>query len=159
MNPASVAIIAGWNNVSIPHVRALFREYANAIGVDLCFQDFENELAELPGRYLAERGGQLWLARRDGELAGCVALHRLDDRVCEMKRLYVRPGFRGMNLGRRLADAVIAGARDVGYERMRLDTLPSMQTAIAMYESLGFHDIAPYRHNPIDGARYMELVL
>lgn len=159
LGAGSVEIIAGWDGVCVSDVRALFREYAEAIGVDLCFQGFEQELAELPGRYAPNQGGQLWLARRVVEMAGCVAMHRIDERVCEMKRMYVRPAFRGMGLGRRLADAVITGARRAGYTRMRLDTLSSMKVALAMYETLGFRDMPPYRHNPMEGARFMELVL
>ena len=139
-------------------VRTLFREYQEELGVDLCFQDFDRELAELPGAY-APPEGALLVAAVDGELAGCVALRRLADGVSEMKRLYVRPALRGRKIGRALAEAVIGVARERGYGRMRLDTLPSMGEAIELYRSLGFTEIAPYYPNPVPGARFLELEL
>ncbi|HEV3408343.1 MAG TPA: GNAT family N-acetyltransferase [Gaiellaceae bacterium] len=139
-------------------VRALFREYQAELGVDLCFQGFDRELAELPGDY-GPPDGSLLVASVDGELAGCVALRRLRDGVCEMKRLYVRPAFRRRRVGRALAEAVIATARERGYGRMRLDTLPSMGEASALYHSLGFREIPPYYRNPVPGARFLELEL
>ena len=135
-------------------VRDLLLEYAASLGVDLGFQDFEHELATLKTYY------ELVLVTRIGdEIAGCVALRRIDDEICEMKRLYVRPRFRGRDLGRALAMAIIDEARSRGYARMRLDTLPTMSSAMQLYESLGFRDIAPYRFNPIAGTRFMELTL
>ena len=131
-------------------VRELILEYAESTGVDLSFQDFQTEIATLDTFYET-----LFLARG----AGCVALHRLDDETCEMKRLYVRPQFRGTGLGRDLALRVIDEARSRGYKRMRLDTLPSMTGAQKLYESLGFVDIEPYRYNPIEKSRHMELTL
>jgi ribosomal protein S18 acetylase RimI-like enzyme len=137
-------------------VRTLFREYALlTVNVDLCLQDFESELAGLPGRYGAP-GGVLLLATRGGEALGCVGLRGLDEGTCEMKRLYVRPAGRGLGLGRRLAEAVVLQAGLLGYERIRLDTLPTMVEAIALYRRLGFRDIPPYTHNPVPGALFLE---
>ena len=142
----------------IETARALFRDYERGLGVDLCFQNFEAELAALPGEY-APPGGWLALARVGDHVAGCVALRRIDAVTCEMKRLFLRPEFRGHGRGRKLANECIATARRLGYARMRLDTLPSMTAAIALYRSLGFQPIAPYRPNPIAGALYLELDL
>jgi ribosomal protein S18 acetylase RimI-like enzyme len=143
----------------LANVRELFIEYAESLGFSLCFQSFDNELAELPGDYGAPHG-RLLLATIDDKAAGCVALHKLDDEVCEMKRLYVRPQFRGKGLGKVLAERIINEARAIGYTKLRLDTVePVMRTAVAMYRRLGFREIAPYRPNPIEGALYMELGL
>ncbi len=135
-------------------VRTLFLEYAQSLGVDLSFQNFDQELASLPGDY-----DPILLARWNDDVAGCVALHPFGDGVCEMKRLYVRPQFRGHDIGRALAERLIAVARERGYRAMRLDTLPTMQKAMRLYESLGFVDVEPYRFNPIAGSRFLELTL
>lgn len=143
----------------IAQARGLFLEYANQLGFSLCFQNFDKELAELPGAY-APPGGRLLLALQGGETAGCVALRPILDGACEMKRLYVRPAFRGQALGRALAVRIIEEARSTGYGRMLLDTLPDkMASAIKVYRALGFNEIGPYYHNPVEGATFMELVL
>jgi putative acetyltransferase len=143
----------------ITQARELFLEYAHSLGFSLCFQNFDKELAELPGDY-APPEGRLLLAECEDQLAACVALHKLEPGTCEMKRLYLRPQFRGQGLGRALAERIIAEARQIGYQRMRLDTVePVMRDAVAMYRKLGFKEIAPYCSNPIAGALYMELKL
>jgi ribosomal protein S18 acetylase RimI-like enzyme len=142
----------------LKEARLLFEEYADSLGIDLCFQGFDAELATLPGSY-APPAGRLLLAVRGREVAGCVALRPLTPGVCEMKRLYVRPAFRGHGVGRLLAEQVVAEARKAGYRLMRLDSLPSMGSALSLYRQLGFREIRPYRNNPIEGAVFMELQL
>jgi GNAT superfamily N-acetyltransferase len=139
----------------IPVVRGLFREYAQSLGFDLSFQDFDDELAGLPGKY-APPHGALILARHDGAACACVALRRIDAECCEMKRLYVQPSRRGLGIGRQLVERILDEARARGYRRMRLDTLTTMQSAVALYRSFGFRDIEPYIFNPIPGALFME---
>ena len=143
----------------IAQARELFLEYAQSLGFSLCFQNFDKELANLPGDY-APPDGRLLLAEFEGQVAGCVALHKLEDGICEMKRLYLRSPFRGKGLGRAIADRIIAEARTIGYQRMRLDTVePVMKDAVKIYRRIGFREIAPYCKNPIADALYMELQL
>lgn len=151
-------IVDGHGEEHVPVVRALFEEYASSLAVDLGFQDFERELAELPGDY-APPAGRLLLALDGADAAGCVALRRFAPGVCEMKRLYVRPAYRGTGVGRLLAERIVADGRDAGYERMRLDTLPTMDPARTLYRSLGFVEIDAYRPNPVHGTTYFELAL
>jgi putative acetyltransferase len=152
------ADIAHFAAHDLEDVRRLFGEYAASLAFDLSFQAFDRELAELPGRY-APPAGALLVARIDDETVGCVALRPLDGAICELKRLYVRPGHRGGGAGRRLVVAALAEARRLDYRRVRLDTVPGMEKAQALYERLGFEDIAPYTDNPIAGTRFLELVL
>lgn len=151
-------VVVAESATHIDLIRTLFEEYAAALGFDLDFQDFRTELRELPGEY-APPAGCLLLAVDRARTAGCVALRPLDGDACEMKRLYVRPAFRGHGIGRILAVAVIEQAKRIGYARMRLDTVSSMREANALYDSLGFKKIPPYRYNPLPDALYMELRL
>ncbi|MGB2698357.1 MAG: GNAT family N-acetyltransferase [Candidatus Zixiibacteriota bacterium] len=140
----------------IENIRELFKEYAESLGFDLAFQHFKEEFNELPSQY-APPDGCILLAKDKEKIAGCVALRKMDENICEMKRLYVRKAFRGKGIGKELSIVIIQKAREMGYKSMRLDTVPSMKQAIALYRSLGFKEIEPYRYNPIEGATFMEL--
>lgn len=153
-----LTIVDGSVGDRVLQARTLFQEYAASIGVDLCFQGFDQELATLPGDYAAP-AGRLLLAYEDDALAGCVALRPLETVICEMKRLYVRPAFRGAGVGCLLVQRIIEEGRRAGYQRMRLDSLPSMEAAIGLYRQLGFSDIPPYRANPVESAVFLELLL
>jgi GNAT superfamily N-acetyltransferase len=140
-------------------VATLFREYEAWLGLDLCFQGFEEELASLPGKYVAP-DGRLYLAIVDGKPAGCIALRKLEDSICEMKRLYLNERARGQGLGRRLIETVIADAREIGYRKMRLDTYPAkMGKAVSLYEAYGFRPVEAYYPNPHADTLFMELSL
>jgi GNAT superfamily N-acetyltransferase len=153
-----VALIQAHGEEHIGQVRKLFKEYSASLGVDLCFQNFDLELATLPGHY-APPMGSLLMAVEEGFAAGCAALTPIDKEICEMKRLYVRPKFRGRGVGKALVSAILSEAREIGYKKMRLDTLPEMKEAIALYQAFGFHPIPAYRFNPVPGALFMELNL
>jgi len=142
----------------IEETQNLFIEYARYLAVDLEFQNFEEELNTLPGDYAPPKGSIL-LAYHKENLAGCVALRQFQDNICEMKRLYVRPKFRGKKIGKALSKEIIQKAKELGYKFMRLDTLPFMKEAITLYSDLGFKEITPYRYNPFDGAKFFELKL
>jgi putative acetyltransferase len=160
--PAADRVRSVESVVDLATVALLFREYAGQLGFDLCFQDFESELAGLPGAYAPPHGALLLAVAREGsveEVAGCVAVRPFEPGICEMKRLYLRPAYRGHGIGRALAGAAVDAARARGYRVMRLDTLPAMAEAIALYRSLGFREIEPYRVNPIPGALFFELEL
>ena len=153
-----INLIPAESENDIQQVTKLFRAYAESLGFDLSFQDFEKELAELPGEY-APPSGRLLLAKSKTHTAGCAALRKITSDISEMKRLYVLPEFRGKGIGRQLAEAIIEEARRIGYIYMHLDTAPSMKEAIALYRSLGFKEAEPYRYNPIAGALYFGMVL
>ena len=153
-------IVQAQSEHEIQQVRELFAEYVAWLGINLCFQNYEKELAELPGDYAPPGGRLLLVLDEDGRAAGCAALRDLGKGVCEMKRLFVRPEFRGQHLGERLVDMILNDARAIGYQCIRLDTLPGkMDRAITMYRARGFKDIAPYYNNPVAGAAFMELEL
>ena len=155
---ASFELIEVATPAAVAVCRELFEEYQRSLGVSLCFQGFERELASLPGDYAPPRG-RLYLALCGGKPAGCVALRPLFHRDAEMKRLYVRPAHRGSGLGRILARRIIEDARAIGYEVLKLDTLPQMKAAQRLYEDLGFRDTAPYNDNPVSGVRFLALDL
>ena len=137
------------------HIKELFIEYAKSLGVDLSFQGFEEELKSLPGKY-SEPEGSIVLALVGEKPAGCAALRRITEQICEMKRLYVRDEFRGVGLGRELADRIIERAKELDYKYIRLDTLPTMERAQDMYRDMGFYEIEPYIFNPVEGTKYLE---
>jgi len=143
----------------VEDARAIFREYEQWLGMSLCFQSFEEELADLPGKY-APPSGRLYLARIDGETVGCIALRQIEEGICEMKRLFLRDSARGKGVGVSLIEKVISDAIEIGYKKMRLDTYPpKMGKAVSLYEAQGFYEIPPYYHNPHDGVLFMEKML
>jgi len=160
--PVDISVVRLEADQPLEPVRELLREYARSLDVDLCFQNFEEELETLPGEYAAP-GGQMLLAYVGQALAGCGGLRALPDvdyaNACEMKRLYVRPAFRRFGLGRQLAEALLDEARRAGYSVMLLDTLDDMESARELYTTLGFSEIAPYYYNPIPGAHYLKAEL
>jgi putative acetyltransferase len=154
-----VEIFQAISSEDIEAARAIFREYEQWLGMSLCFQSFEEELADLPGKYAAP-SGRLYLARINGEAVGCIALRKLDEGICEMKRLYLRESARGRGVGVTLIEKIIEDAIEIGYDRMRLDTYPpKMGKAVSLYEAHGFYAIPPYYHNPHNGVLFMEKVL
>jgi GNAT superfamily N-acetyltransferase len=154
-----LSLVQAESVAQLEQARALFEEMVAWLGIDLSFQNFARELAELPGKY-APPEGRLLLAMEGERVAGCVALRKLDAETCEMKRLYVRPAWRGQRVGRKLAEAIVEEARAAGYRRMLLDTLPArMAGAVRMYRAMGFRTVAPYYHNPVEGVLFMELIL
>ena len=153
-----VNIVHAKSKQHIDEAKKVFVEYAESLGFSLCFQDFDKELANLPGDY-AQPSGRLLLAFDNSQIIGCIALRKLAEGICEMKRLYVRSEYRGKGIGKKLADSIIEEAKAIGYHRMLLDTLPVMKEATAMYRSMGFSEIPSYYRNPVEGALFMELTL
>lgn len=152
----NIKVISAMNQLD--EIRQLFREYANSLEIDLCFQDFEEELKSLPGKY-SEPDGRLYIAYLDDKVVGCIALRRYDDIRAELKRLFVRNGYRGLGISKRLIQRIIQDALDIGYHSILLDTLDTMKPAISLYTSIGFKEIESYYDNPIEGAKYFELNL
>jgi ribosomal protein S18 acetylase RimI-like enzyme len=152
------SIVKVTEDVQYNQVHELFVEYVHSLDVDLSFQNIEHELQNIQGEY-GPPSGSVLLALYGEQAAGCVALRKWDEHVCEMKRLYVQPDFNGKGIGRKLASSIIDEAKNLGYHFMRLDTLPTMEQAISLYRSLGFYSIEPYRFNPVEGTKYMELKL
>lgn len=159
---AQLSLLSVRSEPELTEIRSLFEDYQAGLGIDLCFQGFEEELRSLPGDYAAPSGG-LFLAQVNGQAAGCCAFRPLANsdhlNACEMKRLFVRPGFRGYGLGRQLVEAVVLGAQQAGYTTMLLDTLTDMEAARALYQEVGFVETEPYYHNPLAGAHYLKLDL
>lgn len=157
--PAVITYAQAISDADVELARTLFLEYEQSIGVSLCFQNFDQELANLPGNY-APPSGRLLLIRAGDEVAGCIALRKVDDNTCEMKRLYLRPGFRGRGLGEPIVATIIHEAKTIGYSKMRLDTIPGrMDQAIHLYRSIGFKEIPAYYESPFNDTLYMELDL
>jgi len=154
----SMQIIRAQTSSHMDQIRTLFREYEQFLNVDLCFQGFEEELAGLPGKY-APPDGALFLALKDQETAGCVAVRPLETGICEMKRLYIRPSCRGLGLGKELAETIISEAEDLKYRLMRLDTLETLTEAMGLYHSMGFRRTSAYYHNPLQDVIYWERAL
>lgn len=152
----NIKVISAMNQLD--EIRQLFREYANSLEIDLCFQDFEEELKSLPGKY-SEPDGRLYIAYLEDKVVGCIALRRYDDIRAELKRLFVRNGYRGLGISKRLIQRIIQDALDIGYHSILLDTLDTMKPAISLYTSIGFKEIESYYDNPIEGAKYFELDL
>jgi ribosomal protein S18 acetylase RimI-like enzyme len=151
-------IIQAESKAHIVKAKELFLEYAKSLDFELCFQDFDKELDGLPGFYSPPEG-RLYLAELNGEITGCIALRKLEDEICEMKRLYVKPQYRGNLIGKILVEKLIEESKIIGYKRIRLDTVPAMHSAQKLYKSIGFYEIRPYRLNPVPGAVYMELII
>ncbi|MBI4245285.1 MAG: GNAT family N-acetyltransferase [Planctomycetes bacterium] len=155
---ASIVTIKPAGKADLDHIKYLFTEYAKSLGIDLSFQNFDKELSALPGEYISP-DGRLLICKQDKTAIGCVALRKISKEVCEMKRLYVKPNFRKLGIGKSLVNKVINEARKIGYKQIWLDTLPNMKEAISLYNSLGFFTIKPYRNNPVKGAKFMGLNL
>lgn len=154
----TVEMVERYDEQSISEIKYIFTEYRKDLGLDLSFQDFQDELEELPGEY-SPSDGAILLAKDDNQTVGSVALRKIDEITCEMKRLYVKPEYRSEGLGRKLAKSIIEEAKDKGYEKMKLDTLTTLKEANELYRSLGFEECEPYRYNPLEDALYMELEL
>ena len=152
----SIQIQPAYNRLDL--IRELFTEYTDMLGIDLTFQGFDEEIHTLPGKYALPKG-RLYIAVCDDDLAGCIALRPLDEKCCEMKRLFVRPQFRGLKIGKLLIDTIIAEAKNMQYEYMVLDSLSSLEKAVSIYKSMGFCETEPYYNNPIPGAVYLRLDL
>ena len=153
-----IEIVEANSKILITKVKELFLEYSESLGFDLSFQNFDAELDNFPVQY-SPPTGSLFLALSQNLPIGCVGVRYFEDGICEMKRLFVKPNFRGKRVGRLLAEAAVKAGKFLGYERMRLDTLPTMEKANHLYRSLGFIEIEPYRYNPIERAKYLELNL
>jgi len=152
----NLKIIAAYDHLD--EVRELFHEYQKSLGIDLCFQNYDEELMTLPAKY-AQPDGRLFLIKVEDDIAGCIALRRFDETRCEMKRLYIRPRFRGLHCGQALVEKIIQEAKLIGYEEMVLDTLSSLKSAVRLYKNFGFEEVNPYYENPLDDVLYFKLKL